>query len=357
MNSFLEKIEKLNWQIFFVGVIIGMIAVFLLKISNGVHSLLNPIGANIETENNNIFKSVLPKLAKKQNFYALKPLKENFIPYAYANKFDIPVNAYIVTDFDSGEILAEKESAKRFPIASLTKIMTAVVALDLAVESEVFTVSKNASSMPPTKIGVVPKEKMTLKELLNAALLTSANDATEVIKEGIDGKYNDKVFIKAMNEKAKILGLKDTSFTNPQGFDNKKNYSSAKDFAILSHYALTNYSLLAEIVKKDYEFLPKDNNHKQFDLYNWNGLLDVYPNVFGLKIGNTGNALHTISIASRRENKIVLVILLGAPGVLERDLWAAQLLDSGFEKLGNLPKIGVTSDMLTQKYSTWKYFN
>lgn len=85
--------------------------------------------------------------------------------------------------------------------------------------------------------------------------------------------------------------------------------------AVLSYYALKNYPLLAEIVKKDYVRLPANEYHKQFDLYNWQGLLGVYPNVFGLKIGNTDAAGTTTSIAAERDGKRILVVLLGAPDV------------------------------------------
>ena len=102
---------------------------------------------------------------------------------------------------------------------------------------------------------------------------------------------------------------------------------------------------------------PKDQNHKQFDLYNWNGLLGVYPGIFGVKIGYTENAQKTTIVASQRDGKKVLVVLLGAPGVLQRDLWASQLLDQGFEKLANLSSINITEEELREKYSTWKYWN
>lgn len=262
---------------------------------------------------------------------------------------------YAVVDFNNGNILAEKNLSKKVAIASLTKIMTAVVALDLASPDEEFTISSNAPLQKPTIIGVVPRQKMTLEELLNASLLTSANDASEVIEEGINKKYGKDIFVTSMNEKAKFLGLKNTHFTNPQGFDNRNNYSSAEDLIILSHYALENYPLIAQIVKKDYQFIPENQNHKLFDLYNWNGLLGVYPNILGVKIGNTSNAGNTIVVLSKRQGKKVIVALLGAPSLLERDLWASELLDLGFEKIANLAPIAVTEKQLEQKYSTWKY--
>ena len=126
---------------------------------------------------------------------------------------------------------------------------------------------------------------------------------------------------------------------------------------LLSRYALTKYPLIAAIVKKDYQLLPKNKNHKQYDLYNWNGLLGVYPEVQGVKIGNTDKAGKTTVVLARRNGVKLLTVVLGAPSVLKRDLWAAKLLDIGFNNLKGLQMVGVGEDMLKEKYNTWKYWN
>lgn len=298
---------------------------------------------------------ITPKLEKIKNNFKIKK-NANIIPQVYGDNTEIEAKAYGAIDFNTGEVLVHKNFEMSFPIASVTKIMTAVVALDLAEKDDLFTVSRKASKVSPTKIGVVPGQKMSLQELLNALLLTSANDAAEVIKEGINAKYQKEIFVDSMNKKASFLNLKNSNFQNPQGFDSKKNYSSVEDLAVLTHYALSNYPLISEIVKKDYEFLPKNNNHKKFDLYNWNGLIGVYPNTIGVKIGNTGLAGKTTIVVSEREGNKIISIVLGAPGILERDLWAAKLLDLGFEKKGLKAAI-ITEKDLNQKYNSWKYWN
>lgn len=302
-----------------------------------------------------LLDSVRLRLEQKITTFKLKKVSSQVGAVLAAADYD-QASGYAVVNLDDGMVLAGKNETARLPIASLTKIMTAAVALDLALPEERFTVTPQAAVMEPTKIGVVAGQTMTLEELLNASLLTSANDAVEVIKEGLDQKYGGDIFIRALNEKARILGLKNTHFDNAQGLDGPGNFSSAEDLAVLSHFALENYPLIAQIAKKDYQFLPPSQYHKQFDLYNWNGLLGVYPGVSGLKIGNTDSAGFTTAVVSEREGQKILVILLGAPGVLERDLWAAELLDIGFEKLG-LPAIKVDAAKLKQKYSTWKYWN
>ncbi|MCL5783951.1 MAG: D-alanyl-D-alanine carboxypeptidase [Patescibacteria group bacterium] len=373
LNKFFALFEG-RWKIFLISLVAQLLLTVVLHA--GLHApkelsflslpsftkadtstLANPLPTQ-----NNFWDNIKSKLEQKKNSFQLKK-ESGLIPSAYASADYGQSKSYIAVDTDSGEVLAANNSATRLPIASLTKIMTAVVALDLASPNERFTVSPTAAAIQPTKIGVVPSQTMTLDELLHGTLMTSANDSVQVIREGIDQKYasapadgsGQDVFVRAMNEKAKILGLKNTHFSNPQGFDDPGNYSSAEDLAILSRYALENYPEIASIAKEDYQFLPADNYHKQFDLYNWNGLLDVYPGTYGLKIGNTDGAGYTTVAASERDGHKVLVVLLGTPGVLERDLWAGELLDNSFVKFG-LDPVGVTSNQLQAKYATWKYW-
>lgn len=375
--------KSINWKVFLLSLAAQFLITLLLNL--GIRApqalgffdvsrfnlkpatLASPVpggalpGGQIEPANN-FFEEIKSKLEQKKNDFQLKREVSFISPVSASGEYEL-ASGYIVVDLDTGKVLAEKNASDRLRVASLTKVMTSVVAMDLAEAQEKFTVSSKAAAIIPTKIGVVSGQKMTLEELLNASLLTSANDAVQVIKEGVNRKYEQAlfsgnkqdIFIRSMNTKAEILGLKNTHFENPQGFDGDAHFSSAEDLAILSQYALTNYPLIADIAKKDYQLLEANSDHKQFDLYNWNGLLGVYPGVYGLKIGNTGEAGNTTIVASERDGKKVLVVLLGAPGVLERDLWASQLLDLGFEKLG-LDSIGITEAELRAKYSTWKYW-
>lgn len=303
-----------------------------------------------------VFESVVrPKLTKYTNTYTVsKPT--TFVRKANAGSELDNASAYIVVDYDTGEIIREKNVSRQLPIASITKIMTAIVALDLAEENEDIVITKKAARQIPTKIGVIPGQKMTVSELLHAVMLTSANDATEAVKDGINEKYQKEIFIYAMNEKAKHIGLKNTSYANPQGFDDPLNYSSVEDLAILTHYAYTNYPLFAEIAQKDYTQLAKNEMHKQYDLYNWNGLIGVYPGAFGVKIGNTGDAGKTTVVAAEREGKKMIAVVLGAPGIRERDMWSAELLDLGFEQKYNMKPVKITNKALQLKYDSWEYW-
>ncbi len=349
----IPNLFSLNWKIFLMTSAAIFCMVVLQKFEVRPPQLLNNF-FQTPLQSTEILK---PYLEKKSSGFTLKKYAQNFKPTVQAASPFYNAFSYIVVDFDSGKVLEEKNASKRLSIASLTKIMTAVVTLDLVSPYAYFTISKTASQVEPTSIGVIPGEKMNVKELLHALLLTSANDAAAVIQENINRLYKQNIFLTAMNQKAKILKLQNTHFSNAQGFDSPSNYSTAEDLAVLSHYALTQYPLIAAIAQKEYQFLPADTYHKQFDLYNWNGLIGVYPNILGLKIGNTEHAQKTAAVISQRNNKKILVILLGAPGVLERDLWVSQLLDLGFQKAQNLLPIQVSELQLQSKYSTWKYWN
>jgi D-alanyl-D-alanine carboxypeptidase len=343
------KFSSYSIKAFIASFLAVFVMVALSHLGITASKIISPLPAKVD-----IFEQILPKLEQKENKFSLKKTTSLISTAQASDEYD-EASAYVVVDFSSGEIILSKNSSERNYIASVTKIMTATVALDLAEKDELFTVSEKAANQIPTKLALNPGDKLTLEELLNALLLTSANDCAKVIQEGIDQKYGDAVFIRAMNAKAESLGLKNSNFQNPAGFDGSEHFSTAEDVAVLSHYALSNYPLISEIVSKEHAELYSNANHSRYEwLNNWNGLIGVYPGASGIKIGNTGKAGHTTSIVAERDGKKLLVVLLGAPGVLERDLWAAKLLDAGFEKWGIEPA-RVTEENLREKYATWKY--
>lgn len=337
-----------RWKIFlFTFVVVFVLTSVQNLFFKNLH-LLSPLPFQ-----NTTLEKIIPKLEEKSNNFRLKKTASLVEPSFASSDFE-NISAYVSIDYDTGEILYEKKSSKKLPIASLTKIMTTIVALDLSNPNQVFTVSKNPPQVLPTRMGLLEGEKITLLELLHGALMSSANDAALAIGEGINGLYGDNIFISAMNRKVQFLGLKNTHFDSEEGFDSENNYSSASDLAILSDYALKNYPIISEISKKNYQHIATNSKSKWFDVYNWNGLLGVYPGVYGLKIGNTDDAGFTSAIVANRENKRVLVVILGAQGVLERDLLASQILDKSFKKLSGLESANISESDLRQKYATWK---
>lgn len=341
--------QSLKGKIFWITFFTVFIVVLLQHLGIKTPALVTPIPAKAD-----ILEIIRPQLQQKKNNYHLKQ-PTSLIEQSFASENPIETSAYIVVDYNSGNILTEKALNSRLPIASLTKIMTAIIALDLALQTDILKVTSQATYVQPTIMGAQEGETFTLEELLHALLLSSANDAAEIIEYHIDTTYTKGTFVKAMNEKATMINLRNTHFTNPQGFDMGNNYSTVEDLAILTHYALTHYPLIAEIVKKDYYEIPQTSNHKRYTLPNWNGLLGVYPNVLGVKIGNTRAAGTTTIVLAEREGNKILVVLLGAPGIVERDLWTSQLLDLGYGLLKNMYPIGITKLQLQEKYAQWQY--
>lgn len=315
------------------------------------HVLFTPLPKKVDP-----LERVRVKLQGLYNNFQLQIVAAFPQDFGNSNNLLEQASAYGAMDFDNGQVLFSKNLNLKLPIASLTKIMTAVVALDLASPDVRFPVSERAAAQLPTKVMLKPGENYPLEELLKFALITSANDSVEVIKEGINAKYDSDIFVQSMNIKAQVIGLHDTHFANAEGYDNEGNFSSVGDLMLLAHYAIEHYPLIAQIVREDHEDLTNNGSDLRFYLNNWNGLLGVYPGVLGIKIGNTEKGGYTSVVLSERENKKVLAVVLGAPGVLERDLSAAELLDLGFNKLQGLSPIGLTEDQLKQKYASWKYF-
>jgi D-alanyl-D-alanine carboxypeptidase len=262
--------------------------------------------------------------------------------------------AGLSVNFADGEVYYSYNANTKLPMASTTKIMTAMVALDLASLEERFTVSRSATEVEPTVMGAYEGEQLTNRELIKAAMIMSANDAAQILAEGIGAKYggDEELFVQAMNEKARILGMENTSFRNPQGYDDPEHYSTCEDLVKMSHYALTNYPEITRIVKQKDEVLEENDFHHKMWLPNWNMLIDTYPGADGVKIGNTGEAGHTTVASATREEVRIMSCVLGAEGILKRDMAAAELLNVGFSK-NNIAPYPMDEDLLRTRIRDW----
>jgi len=319
-------------------------------VSNILQSEINDKQKEIAVNNLSPFLKVSPtiwKLSFNQPQQAIGG-GPGLLKEVFETKSGISVN------FATGEVYFNYNSDKRLPMASTTKIMTAMVALDLASLDEQFIVEEAATKVEPTVVGLRVGEKLTTKELLEGGLLTSGNDAVGVLAQGIGEKYggNQDLFVAAMNEKAKLLGLKNTHFTNPQGYDDLEHYSTAEDLVAISHYALTNYPAIAKIVDLKEDFIQANASHHSFNLPNWNMLIDTYPGADGVKIGNTGEAGHTTVASATRGGQRIISVVLGADGILKRDMAASELLNVGFQHVGIAPFM-MTEDILRNRIKDW----
>jgi len=245
---------------------------------------------------------------------------------AYASP-SISTNAYATAliDVQSGRILYSVNGDVETRVASLTKIMTAIVAIEQGDLSAKVKVSNRAAGKEGSSIYLRAGEEITLVNLLYGLMLRSGNDAATAIAEHVGGSEAGFVFL--MNQKAAELGLVNTQFRNPHGLDEEGHYSSANDLAVLTAYALKN-KIFAEIVKTEYKKAPNPNEKWNYSWRNKNKMLQMYEGADGVKTGYTKKAFRClVSSATRNEQQLVAVTLN------DGDDWRdhRNLLDWGFK--------------------------
>jgi len=218
-------------------------------------------------------------------------------------------SANILMDIDSGRVLYSKNMNEKRLIASITKIMTSVIALENANVDDVVTVGEEVLTMYGSNIYIELNEKMTLKNLLYGLMLRSGNDSAIVIATYV-GKSEEN-FVKMMNKKAKEIGMTNTIFNNSHGLDEvTQNYSTAKDMALLSKYAMT-LPLYREIVStKNYSV---QSDKKSYQWINRNKLLNLYEYATGGKTGYTPSAGRTLVTSASKDNLNLTAVTLNDP--------------------------------------------
>ncbi len=246
------------------------------------------------------------------------------------NAPEVTARSALFVETNSRKVLYSKNAAERLSIASLTKVMTAIIALENRTMEDQFIVSANASAVEPDKMGLLEGEIVSVRELLYGMFLISANDAAEVIAENSVGS-RDK-FIKLMNEKAVQIGMRDTHYVNPTGFDEdgENTYSTAYDQVLLTRYAIKHFPELVNISKTDHIILSPTVGHSGFEMYTGINLITTYPGVVGFKIGYTPMAGYTIITLARQDNHEVIGVLLNTQS--RRDE-TRKLLDYSFKQL------------------------
>ncbi len=257
------------------------------------------------------------------------PILQKF--FSSNNTPEISAKSALVYDLTDGKVLYEKNAREKLPMASLTKIMTAIVAMDHKRSDDMYNVYPE-SLVGENVMGLTSGEILSLNELLHGLVLNSGNDAAEVIASNT---MNRTDFIKAMNDKAKSLGLKDTNFTNPSGLEGEGNqYTTSYDLLVITKYALNNYPEFAEVVSTPEYHMPATEEHKAYDLYNETNLLTSYPGVKGVKDGFTDEAgLCLVTYLDYKDHKIIGVIL----GSQNRRAEMKELLDYSLSTQGIKP--------------------
>lgn len=233
------------------------------------------------------------------------------VPFPQNQGFPPPIiyaSAVVVKDLASNVLLFCQAENQKIPIASTTKIMTALVASEYFKPNEILVVPEDILTISGSSMGLKPKEELTFRSLLYGMLLNSGNDAAYTIAQNYPGGLS--VFVEAMNNKAINLGLGNTHFTNPAGFDSLNHYSSAQDLAKIAALAIEDPQLSRVVSTKETSVASIDKTTIH-PLKNLNKLLDE-PGVLGIKTGTTPAAKENLVGLVERDGHKILTVVLGS---------------------------------------------
>ena len=233
--------------------------------------------------------------------------------------------AWIVENGSTGDVLLAHNAAARVPIASITKLMTVLLTLEHTRLNADVTVSPEAASVGESSAGLVAGEHLTVRDLLEAALVASANDAADALASYV-GHGSEARFVAMMNARARRLGLTSSHYVRPDGLDAPGHVSSARDVTYLARL-LMHRPVIRQIVRMRVATIPGGRV-----LHTWNDLLYSYPGIFGVKTGHTSEAGWNEVAAARRGGVSIYATLLGSPDRATRNGDLAKLLDRGFSR-------------------------
>jgi serine-type D-Ala-D-Ala carboxypeptidase (penicillin-binding protein 5/6) len=253
----------------------------------------------------------------------------------------VKAKAVIVAD-GAGEVLYEQNADREVAMASITKLMTALLTLERARPGAVVRVRGPAPSVGESTFNLRPGERLRVRELLTAALVQSANDAAYALAAYI-GHGKVKRFVRLMNERAGELGLTHTHYARPDGLDARGQHSSARDTLALAREAMKN-KLFRSIVRMRGGVVAGRR------LYVWNDLLRTYPGAIGIKTGHTDRAGWSEVAAARRKGETMYAILFGGPSRARRNRDLQALLDWGFTHYGRVRLIATDRTYATASF-------
>lgn len=257
--------------------------------------------------------------------------------------FEFPVKAdyisaksAILICADTSEVLYSLNPDVRLPMASTTKIMTALLVCESGDLQEKVTVTKEMITVEGTSMGLSAGDVLTRLDLLYGMMIVSGNDAANALAISVGGSYDG--FVKLMNKKATELGLKNTSFSTPSGLDGEKHYTSARDLAIITKFALLHEDF-SKAVSTQSVVLTYGNPPCKRQLVNHNRLLKMYSDVIGVKTGYTKKSGRCLVSAAEKDGKKVIAVTLNDGNDWEDH---RKLIDLGFSKLKNQNYAGYT---------------
>jgi D-alanyl-D-alanine carboxypeptidase (penicillin-binding protein 5/6) len=237
----------------------------------------------------------------------------------------VDARAYLVENPATGEILLSRGADRRLPIASITKLMTVLVVLERARPEDVVTVGPDATSVGESSVHLQPGEQLTVRDLVEAALIQSANDAANALADHV-GRGDRARFVELMNAKARTLGLRDTRFVRPDGLDVEGHYSTVRDVTTLARAAMRS-PLVRQVVVRRTEAIAGGRR-----LHTWNDLLSSFPGLIGVKTGHTSSAGWCQVAAARGRGVTIYATVLGSRTRAGRNEDLAELLAWGLSR-------------------------
>ena len=248
-------------------------------------------------------------------------------------KFKVDARCAIALDKETKEVLFQQNAYEIVPMASTTKILTALIAIEQGDLDKKVTISKKAASIRGSKVGYRAGEEIALKELVFGLMFKSGNDAAIAIAESLGGSIEG--FADIMNHYARGIGLLDSHFESPHGLDSQNHYSSAYDLAMLTCKGME-YDLFRDIVGS--KSISKDKYNFTRDYNNINKILWLIPEANGVKTGYTGGAGKCLVSSMRNNNKDIIIVVLNCP-----DRWKVT------EKIYNHVKEAVAFENISMK--------
>jgi len=255
----------------------------------------------------------------------------------------IPLNskAAVLMDYQTGRVLYAHNEHEPLPPASVTKVMTLLLALEAVRDGkasldDLVVASEYAASMGGTQIWLEPGERMPLRDLLYAIAVGSANDAAVAVAEHLGG--TEQAFVEMMNAKAQALGMRNTRFANPSGLPPQTvgkqgpHVMSAYDIALMSRYAVSLPGFL-EYTSTWGPVVMRQGTLEKPVLWNYNRMLRSYSGMDGIKTGMTSEAGYCLAATAARDGLRLIAVALGAPTAAARDEDIRRLLDFGFSQL------------------------
>ena len=245
------------------------------------------------------------------------------------NFLDLSCESAILISQDTGEVLYEHNAHEKLRPASVTKVMTILLIMEEIDSgrlsySDKISCSEKASSMGGSQIWLDTREELTVDEMLKAICVVSANDCTVAMAEHIAG--SEEMFVNRMNERAKELGMNDTTFKNCHGIDEDGHETSSYDIALMSRELLRNHPSITKYTTIWMDLLRDGKS----ELVNTNKLIRNYQGATGLKTGSTSLALFNLSASATRDDLSLIAVIMRAPSTKERFSCAKKLLDYGF---------------------------